>query len=144
MRATPPSFLLATTRDHIRREAHRTNARDSIYPEATWNNLGRPFEEAEPASCIDWHAASAYARWLSLRTGAAYRLPTESEFEHALRAGSSTRYHFGDDEEALCRYGNVRDASFNAIYPAVPTLRCDDGYAALAPVGKFQPNAFGV
>ena len=114
------------------------------YPEATWNNLGRPFDEAEPASCIDWHAARAYARWLSLRTGAAYRLPTESEFEYALRAGSSTRYHFGDDQEALCRYANVRDAAFNAIYPAVPTLQCDDGYATLAPVGQFQPNAFGV
>ena len=114
------------------------------YPEAMWNNLGRPFEEGEPASCIDWHAASAYTRWLSLRTGAPYRLPTESEFEYALRAGSSTRYHFGDDQEALCRYGNVRDAAFNAIYPAVPTLQCDDGYATLAPVGQFQPNAFGV
>ena len=114
------------------------------YPEAMWNNLGRPFEDDEPASCIHWDAARAYARWLSLRTGASYRLPTESEFEYALRAGSSTRYHFGDDQEALCRYGNVRDATFNTIYPGVPTLRCDDGYAMLAPVGQFQPNAFGV
>ena len=114
------------------------------YPEATWKNLGRPFEDEEPASCIHWDAARDYARWLSLRTGASYRLPTESEFEYALRAGSSTRYHFGDDQEALCRYGNVRDAAFNTIYPGVPTLRCDDGYAMLAPVGQFQPNAFGV
>ncbi len=114
------------------------------YPEATWNHLGRPFVATHPASCIDWHAANAYARWLSLRTGAPYRLPTESEFEHALRAGSTTRYHFGDDQEALCRYGNVIDASLNAIYPAASTLQCDDGYAYAAPVGQFEPNAFGV
>lgn len=114
------------------------------YPEATWNHLGRPFDEAQPASCIDWHAANAYTRWLSLSTGAPYRLPTESEFEHALRAGSTTRYHFGDDQEALCRYGNVTDAALNATYPAAPTLQCDDGYAYAAPVGQFEPNAFGV
>ena len=114
------------------------------YPEATWNQLGRPFDETQPASCIDWHAASAYTRWLSLRTGAPYRLPTESEFEHALRAGSTTRYHFGDDQEALCRYGNVIDAALNAIYPSAPTLQCDDGYAYAASVGQFEPNAFGV
>ena len=114
------------------------------YPEATWNHLGRPFDATHPASCIDWHAASEYTRWLSLKTGAPYRLPTESEFEHALRAGSTTRYHFGDDQEALCRYGNVLDAALNAIYPAASTLQCDDGYAYAAPVGQFEPNAFGV
>ena len=114
------------------------------YPEATWNHLGRPFDETQPASCIDWHAAVAYTRWLSLSTGAPYRLPTESEFEHALRAGSTTRYHFGDDQEALCRYGNVIDAALNAIYPSASTLQCDDGYAYAAPVGQFEPNAFGV
>ena len=116
----------------------------SRYPEAAWNHLGRPFDVTHPASCIDWYAANAYTRWLSLRTGAPYRLPTESEFEHALRAGSTTRYHFGDDQEALCRYGNVIDAALNAIYPAATTLRCDDGYAYAAPVGQFEPNAFGV
>lgn len=114
------------------------------YAEATWNNLGRPFDETQPASCIDWFAASAYVRWLSLRTGASYRLPTESEFEYALRAGSSTPYHFGNDPEALCRYGNVPDAALNAMYPAARTLQCDDGYGMIAPVGQFEPNAFGV
>ncbi len=114
------------------------------YPEATWNNIGRPFDEAYPASCIDWHAADAYARWLSLRTGAAYRLPTESKFEHARRAGSSDRFHFGDNQEAWCQYGNVPDAALNALHPAAHTLRCDDGYASIAPVGRFEPNAFGM
>ena len=114
------------------------------YPEATWNNLGRPFDETQPASCIDWFAASAYVRWLSLRTGAPYRLPSESEFEYALRAGSTTKYHFGDDQEELCRYGNVPDASMNALFPFASTLECDDGHAWIASVGRFEPNAFGV
>ena len=114
------------------------------HPEAAWNNTGQLFEDDFPASCIDWNAATAYTRWLSLKTGANYRLATESEFEYALRAGSTTRYHFGDDIEDWCQYGNVPDASFNTLYPEKFTTQCDDGYVSLAPVGQFEPNGFGL
>ena len=110
----------------------------------TWNNLGREFRDDFPASCIDWHAATAYVHWLSLRTGATYRLPTEAEFEYALRAGSDTVYHFGDDQELLCEYGNVPDQSLNAVSPELVTTACSDGFADMAPVGQFKPNAFGL
>ncbi len=114
------------------------------HPDASWNNTGREFKDDFPATCIDWYAAKAYVDWLSVKTGKRYRLPTESEFEHALRAGSAATYHFGSDPEQLCRYGNVPDAEFSAVAPDKESLSCSDGYWDMAPVGRFEPNAFGI
>jgi formylglycine-generating enzyme required for sulfatase activity len=50
-----------------------------------------------PVVNISWNDAKAYADWLSQRTGKVYRLPSEAEFEYALRGGTSTRYWWGDE-----------------------------------------------
>jgi formylglycine-generating enzyme required for sulfatase activity len=60
--------------------------------------------EGHPVLCISHHTAMQYCRWLSVKTGKTYRLPTEAEWEYAARAGARTAYFFGDDPAALDQY----------------------------------------
>ena len=98
-----------------------------------------------PVVNVSWVDAQQYVHWLSEKTGKRYRLPTEAEWEYAARAGSNTRYHWGDGAEWTCNSANVLDLTGAAAYPNWHWhTTCDDSFAQTAPVGQFPPNKWGL
>lgn len=98
-----------------------------------------------PVVCVGRVDALAYVAWLSARTGERYRLPTESEWEYAARAGSAGRFPWGGEAAQGCGVANLYDRSGRARHDfGWEIADCDDGHAELAPVGSLAANAFGL
>ena len=114
----------------------------------TWQDdyAGHKADDHLPVVNISWNDAKAYADWLSQRTGKVYRLPSEGEFEYALRGGTTTRYWWGNGVptrpvENLTGSGD-RSRSGRRWSHAFRGYR--DGYWGPAPVMSFAPNPFGL
>jgi formylglycine-generating enzyme required for sulfatase activity len=58
-----------------------------------------------PATHVSWEDAVEYCKRLSAKDGRTYRLPTEAEWEYACRAGTRTKWSFGDSADELNAYG---------------------------------------
>ena len=114
----------------------------------TWEDdfLGNRADDDLPVLHVSWNDATAYADWLAERTERAYRLPSEAEFEYALRAGSQTRYWWGD-QAPVEAVENVtgEDDEFNDRRRWTEAFEgYGDGYWGPAPVASLQPNPFGL
>ncbi len=64
-----------------------------------------------PIIGVSWYDAVAYCEWLSEKTGKKYRLPTIEEWGYSCRAGTTTKWSFGDDENKLDKYAWYRNNS---------------------------------
>jgi formylglycine-generating enzyme required for sulfatase activity len=91
-------------------------------PSRFQNNPQNPVEK------VSWNDAQAFCQKLSQITGKTYRLPTEAEWEYACRAGTTTRFYFGDNDNQLGDYAWYNGNSQETTHP----------------VGQKKPNAWGL
>lgn len=94
----------------------------------------RPEDEArQPVTHVSWNDATAYCAWLSRKTGQAYRLPTQAEWEYAARGGSG---HADRDEPGFHYAGSdvVDDVAWHK----------DNSGQNTHPIGGKRPNALGI
>ena len=101
------------------------------YGNCRWVSNAKWGRDDQPAVTVSWHDARAYVAWLSRETGETYRLPSEAEWEYAARAGSTTKYSWGDEIGVNRANCNEEDD-------------CVDIWEGTAPVGSFAANAFGL
>jgi len=101
------------------------------YPEdSNWGRGNRPVFD------VSWNDAQQYIRWINLKTGKKYRLPTESEWEYAVRAGTTTPVYTGS-----CL--STEMANYDGD---LPLKGCDKGIdrKMTLEVGSFPPNNWGL
>ena len=90
-----------------------------------------------PVVCVSWDDAQAYCQW------AGKRLPTEAEFEYAMRAGTTTRYWWGEGNPGARRVENIADELAKHLVKVIMS-GYNDGAIRTAPVGSYEANPWGL
>ena len=115
-------------------------------PRFTWRDPGFELSPKHPVLNVSWNDAIAFCEWLTQREGRRYRLPTEAEWEHACRAGATSRYAGGDDPAVTVKAARILDPAGRNVRQHVQDVPIAGG-APLpfpVPVGSYAANAFGL
>lgn len=98
--------------------------------EWSWLDPGFPQSDNHPVACISWQDAQAYVQWINiqLKPKKPFRLPSEAEWEYAVRVGRYDRFPWGDE---------VDGTKLNC-------WSCRDPYEYTSPVGSFAANPYGL
>jgi formylglycine-generating enzyme required for sulfatase activity len=106
---------------------------------STYNSYGQLIGGSEgpayPAHTMSWDDANDFCVRLSSSSGHTIRLPTESEWEYACRAGTTTQWFWGADAGQLNTYVMSHDATQQSTY---------NYHSAPPPAGLLQPNPWGL
>jgi formylglycine-generating enzyme required for sulfatase activity len=93
-----------------------------------WRNPGFDQQDEQPVTTVTYADAQAFCDWLSRKTKRQFSLPSESQWEYACRAGTTTAWHNGDDESRVKEIAWFKPIAENATHP----------------VGLVHPNPWGI
>lgn len=109
-------------------EISATAVTQAQYEAVMGNNPSYFIEPDCPVECVSWEEAMAFCERLSEKEGRSYALPSEAQWEYACRAGSTTRFCYGDDDNGLGEYAWYKQNSAGRTHP----------------VAEKKPNAWGL
>ena len=117
----------------------------------------------QPAVRVSWEEAMAFCEWLSGKTGLAFSLPTEAQWEYACRAGTASPFYYGGADTDFSPHANLADEKLREFVchtykkEREPWLhaskyddwipkdtRFNDGGFLSRGVGGYEPNAWGL
>ncbi len=105
-------------------------------PKGSWRTPGFAQDDTHPVVCVSWDDASAYAAWLCIQTGKAYRLLTEAEREYVARASTTTPFWWGGSITST-------QANYNGNYTYAGGTK-GEWRKSTVPVGSFAANPWGL
>ena len=109
-------------------------------PGSRHNGIETGADLSHPVEMVTWNECEKVLHRIDMV------LPTEAQWEYACRAGTTTPWFTGEEEESLAGYANLADQGSKAGYSVEWEYHdwLKDGYIATAPVGRFLPNPFGL